>query len=240
VRRASRQLCSDWFRGEAGFTLLELTIAMAFVGLLAGGIVISISTCLNVWQHTQEAAEMNQEARAILELLSRDLRGAYRGVTRISGSLYGTPAADEGPGDTLELSTESSAANRAALMPPEVQQEWGEQQRPPVTDYVQARWELREASDEGPAGLYRTTMVVPVVESEMEDRAQVTEMPRELISAHVTALRFDYFDGQDWWRGWDSFSVDNRLPQAVAVRFRLENARGRTQDYGTIVAIATR
>jgi hypothetical protein len=213
---------------------------MAFVALLAGGIVISISTCLTVWRHSEEASELNQEARAILGVLSRDIRGAYLGLYRNAGLFYGMPAGEDGRGDTLELTTESSGAGRAALLPDELQEEWEQGLRPPVTDYVSVRYELLAASGEQPAGLYRTTMVVPVAEPAMGDRADVTETTRELISTGVTGLRFDYFDGEQWWDQWDSYLAGNRLPHAVALRFVLTDVRRHKHSYETIIPIAGR
>ncbi|GEM_PF-2043261 len=238
MRSRSQPLSYRHARG--GFTLLELSIAMTFVALLAGGIVITISTCLNVWARADEAATLNQEARAVLQMIGRDLRDAYLGLHRTAGYFIGTPAGDRGRSDALELSTHSSAADRSALLPDELRALWAQGLGPPLTDFVGVRYVLREASEQGPAGLYRELAVVPVAAHEMVHRQQMTWMKAELLSTRVRELRFRYYDGQDWWTQWDSELWGNRLPQAVAVAFIITDERGRAHTFRSIVPLAAR
>ncbi|MDH4179733.1 MAG: prepilin-type N-terminal cleavage/methylation domain-containing protein, partial [Armatimonadota bacterium] len=161
MRSDSRLPFSRGRRAQQGFTLLEMTVAMSFVGLLAAGITLTISTCLNVWQRSVEAAELNQEARAVMELLSRDIGGTYLGLERMTGYLVGSSAAEgEPPVDALVVCTESSIS-RAALVPQELQATWSPERHPPVTDYVVASYQWLPAAEEAPEGLYRTIRLVP-------------------------------------------------------------------------------
>ena len=232
-------------RAEAGFTLLELTIAMVFVALLAGGIVITVSTALKVWSKVLQANEINQEARAIVELLSRDLRGAYLGRNQDTGVFAGGAPIEDFGGltlvDTLELTTESSAAGNVALLPEEVRSEWNQEEQPPISDLALVRWEWREARADRPAGLYRVRAVATHLEAETElgieePRGGVSE---ELISSAVESLRLQYYDGENWMPSWDSREQDNRLPQAVAIELELApEDREQTRTFETVVSIA--
>ncbi len=211
-----------------GFTLLEMMVAMTFVSLLASGIVLSISTALRVWRLTTKQNEVNQEARAILELLGRDLRGAYVGWQMNGGFFLGgdpsdtetapgqaplnsAPTAAAAPVDTLFLTTDSSSAREASFLPEEELQQWDQEQEAPVSDQLAVRWEWREAGtgdDPQPAGLYRLTYVIPTNEPESllaaEQGAEPGLVRVELVSTAVKRLRFTYRGVNGEANSWDS------------------------------------
>lgn len=230
-------------RREGGFTLLELAIAMAFVALLATGIAFIISTALNVWQRTLASADLHQEARAISETLARDLRGAYLGLDRYGGFFIGQPAeADAAPFDTVELTTGSGDPTRVELLPDErrlAAYELG----PPVSDYIGVRYEWRPESEDGPAGLYRISMVAPTIyTASVLPSGRPSPSPfawgvTELISSGITSLRLDYYDGREWRPDWNALREGNRLPVAVAVAFGLVDERRRTHEFRTVVNV---
>jgi len=234
----------------SGFTLLELVIAMACVGLVAGGIALSISTCIKVWNRSAESAELNQEARAVMETISRDLRGVYFGLDRQTGYLIGQGAGEAG-GDVevIELATHGGAVERFTLLPDDLRQEWDLWGRPPLTDYLAVRYEwLKETSDQV-AGLYRMTSPVPFSATVTEEAA-AEEQPaesdlvnRELLSTDVSDLRFQYYDGEEdeWLDSWDSTDPAARGHPlwAVWVEMTLKDARGRKHVFETTVPIPT-
>jgi prepilin-type N-terminal cleavage/methylation domain-containing protein len=237
---------SSWQRpraalgGQRGFTLLELTVAMSFVALLAGGIVLSISTCLKVWRRSLEAADLNQEARAVLETISRDVRGATLGPDRSSGLFQLTPAAQGYPPfDVLELSTESSSVSRLGLLPDELLPA-DQESRPPVTDYVQVRYEWHEAEPGSPAGLYRTITPVPAPVIRGTQPPLIAPTNAELISTSVTQLRFRCYDNAEWFDEWDAPVRRDRLPAVVLVELAILDQRQREHEFHTLVPIAVR
>lgn len=238
MKPGSPQQYSSRTCATGGFTLLELTIAMMFVVLLAGGITLTISTSLNVWRRSQEAGDLNQEARAVMELLARDVRGAYLGVDKNVGYFFGMPAAEgQRASDTLELCTGSSALVRAALAPDENRDQWGEQIRPPLTDYVAVRYEFLASTASGREGLYRTTWAVPIFEWALEEGPPDTPMNIELVSEAATDLRFEYFDGEEWVDYWETTEESIELPQAVGIELTLLDARDNEHVYRTTVSI---
>jgi hypothetical protein len=228
---------------------------MTFVGLLAAGIVITISTALRVWNRAMRMADLQQEARAVTGLLSRDIRGAYLGLPPdVTGYFLGSTeetgvtAQAAPPIDTLELTTESSSLAEVALLPDEVREDWDQQVRPPVTDMVGVRWEWLAADGGQPEGLYRVTSVVPSAEPEinLDTGAEVGQVTEELISTQVQELRFRYYDGEAWQESWDWRETGNSLPLAVSIELVMREEQtgvpGRAQDYTfqTAVPIATR
>jgi prepilin-type N-terminal cleavage/methylation domain-containing protein len=226
-----------------GFTLLELTIAMTFVAVLVSGITLSISTCLKVWQRAQETAELNQDARAILEVLSRDVRGAYLGMYRRAGYFLGGAPEDEDPltsrGDLMEFTTESSAITQAALLPEEERAEDLQEIGPPVTDFVAVRYELRRDTGTSRGGLYRVTWVAPIAEWLEEQPAESTAVSVELISESVVDLTLRYFDGEAWAEDWTTAEGNLQLPGAVAVELTLLDLRDNEHVYQSIISISS-
>ena len=223
-------------RSRRGFTLLELAIAMTFVALLAGGIAISISTCLNVWRRSMEIADLNQEARAVIETISRDLRGAHLGLYRDAGFFIASQASvSESPFDRIALTTEGSGVSRAALLPDELRAA-PQEERPPISDFVGVAYHWAEGERGAPAGLYRTTWVVPLA-SQWQG---ITPVDSELLSSSLTRLDLRYFDGEEWLTDYDSRAEWNRLPAAVYLQFGLLDQRQKEHDFQTIIPIAAR
>jgi len=242
------------WRSSLGFTLLELVIAMACVGLVAGGIALSISTCINVWNKAGEAAELNQEARAILELVSRDLRAVYFGLDQETGYLIeqSSQQQTEGPQpalpkiETLELATHGSALERFTLLPDELRGDWDLAARPPLTDYVEVSYQWVGETTDRVAGLYRMTSAVPFSGAKPtgeEEAAQEAEpvglISQELISPSVSELQFEFYDGKDeqWVADWDSRANTGHPLWAVWVELKVKDARGRDHAFETTVPI---
>ena len=243
MRPFSPQLSSRGAGASRGFTLLELTIAMTFVAVLVSGITLSISACLKVWQRSQETAELNQDARAILEVLSRDVRGAYLGLYRRSGYFLGGAPEDEDPlmgrSDLMEFTTESSAITQAALLPQEERVEDLQEVSSPVTDFVAVRYELRRDTGTSRGGLYRVTWVAPIAEWLEEQPAESTAVSVELISESVMGFTLRYFDGEAWLEDWATTEDNLRLPAAVAMELTLLDAHDNEHVYQTIIPISS-
>jgi prepilin-type N-terminal cleavage/methylation domain-containing protein len=64
---------------QAGFTLLELMIALALTGLLSLVAYTSLALSLKALRHGQTAAEHLQELRVAQTILTRSLSSAVRG-----------------------------------------------------------------------------------------------------------------------------------------------------------------
>ena len=72
--------------GSAGFTLLELTIALSLTGLLSLVAYTSLSLSLKAMRHGQAAAEQMQELRVSQTIMTRSLSSAVRGS--LNNELY--------------------------------------------------------------------------------------------------------------------------------------------------------
>ena len=212
---------------------------MAFVALLAGGIALSLSTCFKVWQRSQEAADLNQEARAIVSLLSRDIRSAYLGLHRDAGHFLGIPAeAADTPIDEVYLTTESPSAGRTAFLPDEMRLGWEDGSHPPVTDYVAVSYEWLSGSDDLAPGLYRTTKVAPSPRQWRDDDVWETAETMELVTTNLVFLEAWYYDGAEWLAAWDTQTGRRVLPRAVEIVFALRDARDNEHEFTTTIPVA--
>lgn len=231
--------------GPGGFTLIELVIAMACVGLVVGGIALSVNTAINVWNRSAEAADLNQEARAVLELISRDLRGVYFGLDGQTGYLMELAPEATGPGsgvEALELATYGAAVERVGFLSREVWKDWDLLSLPPISDYLAVRYQWLDETSHRVAGLYRLTAPAPMAREEDEAEEPPIFVTEELVSPAVTRLQFDYYDGEEeeWVDSWDSSDPSLRRHPLLAVRvlLSLKDARGREHDFETIVPIS--
>lgn len=85
-------------RGEAGFTLLELLIAMTLLGLLTVALFSGLRFGTQVWARSEAATAATDKAYAFQALLSREIERAYplfvtKDVTETHVEFDGTPAA---------------------------------------------------------------------------------------------------------------------------------------------------
>lgn len=66
---------------KAGFTVIELLVAITITVVLAGLLISVTSGALDVWQRTQSRLTMNAQVKVALDLLARDLQAVVRPPT---------------------------------------------------------------------------------------------------------------------------------------------------------------
>jgi prepilin-type N-terminal cleavage/methylation domain-containing protein len=67
------------FRGQGGMTLIELLVAMSLLGVVSSLVLVGVQGAVRVMTHTDDENRGLQDAKVILDRLSRDIREA-RGV----------------------------------------------------------------------------------------------------------------------------------------------------------------
>ncbi|MEN9403180.1 MAG: hypothetical protein RL091_1883 [Verrucomicrobiota bacterium] len=79
-RPAGPERIPDCFRpgAQAGFTLLELLVAVTITVVMAGLMFAVTGNVLNLWQRSQGQQEQNATAHQVFALLERDLQSALR------------------------------------------------------------------------------------------------------------------------------------------------------------------
>lgn len=88
MRRA--RIVRDGGAGEAGFTLVELLIAMALISISAGIVALQFTKSWELWRRNWTDMQVQRRARTALEQIAYELRHARPSSLRIS-ALPGEP-----------------------------------------------------------------------------------------------------------------------------------------------------
>ncbi|MFA5700246.1 MAG: PilW family protein [Desulfuromonas sp.] len=104
---------SDHMTSCNGFTLVELLIALAISGLLMTGVYTAFKSQQDSYLAQEQVAEMQQNIRAGLYIMTRDIRMAgfdpqnslNAGITLATPNRFGFSRDTDGTGNTLEIIT---------------------------------------------------------------------------------------------------------------------------------------
>jgi len=195
-------------RRRAGFTLLEVLLAMAMMTMLAGSLYAGLHIAFSARERMQAAGGPARAGQVAVDLIRRDLESALppRGI--LAGVFYGADAvgADGSDADSLLFHAGVTSLTGEAV----------------ACDVSRIEFALGEDEDGTPALIrYRTTNLLA---------AETPEPYSEVLLRNVASLNFYYFDGSDWLESWDSTAHDDSLPPAVEVRLELEPERDDTDD----------
>ena len=102
-----------WWRSEAGVILLERLLAVALAGLIAAAIMVLWQKQQETYFRGSEAAQVQQDARAALELIARDLRQAKTVSMAAAAGITFQSAADRDPAPprTFDLGAATGCAS---------------------------------------------------------------------------------------------------------------------------------
>lgn len=201
--------------GKAGFTLLELVLALALVSLLLTGLNTFLFSMGELWGRNTDVRLFEQHVRAVTRFLEGEIRQAALppSVRSPSGSALGSAVA---PGAAAPAPAPSPAAGSAPAVPITVEEirpqagareklltydlpggsrilNWPDRPLPEVV----CSWQVR--SGEGLVFLWHSRL-----EKEFEN-----DPPREtVVTPLVTGLRYEYFDPET-----SRWSIESQLKQ---------------------------
>jgi len=180
-----------------GMTLLEVILALAILAVIVVVLVTSLRVGVRAWEAGEERAALQQEIRAVVELLTEALSAAYPYRGRLGGGLERV-VLFQGEADEVRLVTTAPPVGLDA---------------PAVRFHAVA---LGPATEDGLGVVER---LVPAEEPFGKD-------PRTLLSRVVTGIRLRYLDETGVWQErWDGRTAAG-LPLAVRVELNLrEGAR---------------
>jgi type II secretion system protein J len=206
VRRRRRQ--------PAGFTLLELTLALGVTAMLALSLYKSLGVCLQARRSATATVENTRAASIAMELICRDFESVPPPTGLLSQSFIATrQLGPTGEADFVDFFTIGAD---------------GVEPRQPFDEGVR-QIELALRTDVTPPVLVRRIIrnLMPRVQTEPEE---------EILCRNVRSLTLRYFDGYEWLEEWDSTVVGNVLPMAVQVILELEDP---TADAGSGASFRT-
>jgi general secretion pathway protein J len=213
---------------KAGFTLLEVLLAITVLGVVIAMLSISLSGTLKVVETTQQQEEIYQQAQTALRRITEDLTAAVQLKER---AFIGTNNEMEGErADTLVF-----ASLAHLVFNPEKQK----------SGMAVIGYQLKaDADDARKLKLLRSdTPILPGVEYSDED----IQEPAFLLADNLRSVRFKYFDGKglesENWSDVQSDDPDQVQPLPAAVNctleFWLDPVKKISQTFSTGILIPT-
>ncbi|HOW69972.1 MAG TPA: type II secretion system protein GspJ [Phycisphaerae bacterium] len=181
-----------------GFTLLEVTVALAMMAMMALSMYASMAVCMKARRSAMAAVQPVRAATIAMELVCRDLESILPPTGILSGPFLGVRQMGA-TGDADYLDFYSLGSDDDELMPEGIHHvELG--LRTDVTPQVLVRHVTRNL-------LARTAV----------------EPEEEILCREVRSLSLRYFDGANWLEEWDSTAIGDVLPAAIMVQIELED-----------------
>jgi general secretion pathway protein J len=177
---------------------------MAMVAMLALTLYTSLRVAIQARRSATSAVAPVRAATIAMDLVCNDLQAVLQPKGNYAGPFTGTRQTGTGTdADTLDFFSIGRDGDPAALDKP-----WSEGIRE-VT--------LLLNTDVTPPNLIRR------VTRNLQPKAQ-TDPDEEILCRGVRSLSIRYYDGTDWQEEWDSTSLGDILPVAVAITIELSDA----------------
>ncbi len=204
-----------------GFTLLEMMLAVAVLGLMLVMLSSSFSTVAHSKVHAADRLVTDHTGRALLFQMSNEIRGAVQtpqtqsrvyllGVGHMQGGL---------PLDTISISTLDYGHRRAITG-------FGAEE---IVTYAAV-----------PNPEHRGWFMLERYEqSALLQNANPQTLPGTILATNVLSLHIRYFNGQMWSESWDSTSVPmgTQLPFSVIIQLQLAAPNGHAMNFTTEVSL---
>jgi general secretion pathway protein J len=177
-------------RGQRGFTLLELLLALAIIGALVVIAFSGVRIALAAWRQGEDRAEAHQHLRGVVLSLARPVSGMYP---------YNAPRGDAPTRELLFTGTESRLefVTQAAPYPASI----------PVA-FTAVVFELGDTDER--RGLVIRQRVLP-------NRGPFTDAAVVFNDPTLTELAFSYLDDSGAWQSaWDTEDT-KKLPRAIRI-----------------------
>ena len=185
---------------RAGFTLLEVLVAMALMSMLAATLYASLHVAFRARNSVERVGEQSRAGQLALDMVRRDLSQTLPPKGILAGAFTGTDIQEDN-GTDIDSVTFYAAGNTPPADTPE-------------SDVCMVTIGLGE-DDEGKRALTRniTTNLLA---------SETPEPKTEVLCRNVKGLNLRYFDGTDWQDAWDSTQYSDSAPLAIEVTLTLK------------------
>jgi type II secretion system protein J len=177
-----------------GFTLLELLVAIAILGIIAGTLYATLFAATRAQRSARSSVEPSRAAALTLEYLRQDLDGAMRPNGVLAGAFTGSSGDGAGGADSLSFYSNANVPIADAIS----------------SDLRKVEFVVVADTTDGTSTLLRrvTTNLLPIGEATVRE---------QVLCRKVAVLKYRYFDGSIWLDTWLSTGMGNVLPVAVEV-----------------------
>jgi general secretion pathway protein J len=209
-----------------GFTLLELVVAMVIFSIVVAAAYSLFDASRSVTTRAEFRSQLFQNARAALQAVEDDLRGAVQGSTPFDTGFIGTNGGSEKePQDKLEFLSVNRNTGASYDVNKITDKVWG-------SDLSKVYYWIETDAKKTPRGLVRERPfeLTPVSGPAHRDE-DISEVAQD-----VVFLNLRYYDGSQWTETWDSTQT-RKLPKAVEVTVYV---KGEWRDEEVIEPFMTR
>ena len=209
---------------ERGFTLLELVIAIAILGIMMGLAWSTVSVGNETRKEATHIQERNHEVRIAFSRMARDLGSAYLSNNEVEvNNQRRTLFKGKTTGDVDEL-VFSSLAHLSL---------WGD-----ANESDQTR--IGYYAEDDPDERSKTNLVRREARRLSDQNPEEVPAEIDVLLRDVESVRFSYYDWQQrkWLDRWDARSADaqnGRLPTKIKIVIELENEAGETVRFSSQV-----
>ena len=212
-------------RGQRGFTLMELMLAVALLGLIMVMLWGSFSAVVHSKIHAENRLASDQAGLAIMCQLSKEIRGlAATPLAQTHVMLVGEGHTAGGyPVDGLTLST-FDVGHRRSL------EGFGAEEIVTYTAFPNP--------DRGHRGWF--VLMRTQQSALLTDTRNANAPPPLMLADNLLSLHLRYFDGSQWRESWNSQIAaggGQSLPQAVSIDLKMATEGGRASDLSTTVTV---
>ncbi len=214
-----------------GFTLLELVVAMVIFSIVVSAAYALFDASRSVTTRAEFRSQLFQSARAALQAVEDDLRGAVQTGTVfetafVTGFVGTSGGSEKEPQDRLEffsVNRHTGAAYDIYKVTPDLVR---------GADLSKVYYWVETDTKKSPHGLVRERpLELTPIGGPVRRDEDISEVAQDVVLLH-----FRFFDGLDWLPTWDSTQL-RRLPKAVEVTVYV---KGEWRDEEVIEPFMTR
>jgi prepilin-type N-terminal cleavage/methylation domain-containing protein len=169
--------CQEERRRRSGFTLIEMVISGAVAALILSAAYLCLSAAIAGQKLTEPRGEAIQNVRVAMSMITADLRAACP-LSKDFDFLGMARTIGELHADNLDFATHHYTPRREH-----------------EGDYCEMSYFVEKEKGTGNLSLYRRRNPVIAIDP-------LSGGSRELIAPGLRGVRFEYFDGYDWYDSW--------------------------------------
>lgn len=185
---------------EAGFTLLELLVAITVTGLILLGAYSLLQATSEAWRRAEATVDQTRAERATFDFMARVIRSVYRPLGGASGGIMVGQAGQE----TSDIRADELQLVTASFPFP------GDE--PPASDIWRVHFLIAPAN---PTGMAEDVTALADGDGPPALWIRLEDQSARLVSQWVRGLGLRYLSGGEWVNEWPESM--RSLPQAVEI-----------------------